>query len=201
MLCGVTRHGGLPDLPGWVTLSAGVTICHVNVSRWGNPPSRGRGTGQKAQKRNMYVLKLCTFPNRFMAEITRNRNELFSNAQSGQTSLVEHCTSSGCNSCTGLNFSFQVFLFYFCESNIRYCKVRSQIIFIYINSHLTYMIFIYSVKTEKKISHSPGKKKRRKELITRCLSQCSESILNVHISNAPLNTRYWTYRDARGMCE
>ena len=110
MLGGVTRHGGLPDLPGWVTLSAGVTICHVNVSRWGNPPSRGRGSGQKAQKRNMYVLKLCTFPNRFMAEITRNRNELFSNAQSGQTSLVEHCTSSGCNSCTGLNFSFQVFL-------------------------------------------------------------------------------------------
>ena len=93
------------------------------------------------------------------------------------------------------------FSFYFCESNIRHCKVRSQIIFIYINSHLTYMIFIYSVKTEKKISHSPGKKKRRKELITRCLSQCSESILNVHISNAPLNTRYWTYRDARGMCQ
>ena len=70
----VTRLGGLPGLPGRVTLSAGVTICHVNVSRWGNPPSRGRGSWQKAQKRNMYVLKLCTFPNRLMAEVTRNRN-------------------------------------------------------------------------------------------------------------------------------
>ena len=42
MIGGVTRLGGLPGLPGRVTLSAGVTICHVNVSRWGNPPSRGR---------------------------------------------------------------------------------------------------------------------------------------------------------------
>ena len=41
MIGGVTRLGGLPGLPGRVTLSAGVTICHVNVSRWGNPPSRG----------------------------------------------------------------------------------------------------------------------------------------------------------------
>ena len=24
------------------TLSAGVKFCHVNVSRWGNPPGRGR---------------------------------------------------------------------------------------------------------------------------------------------------------------
>ena len=29
-------------LPGRVTLSAGVAFCHVNESRWGNPPSRGR---------------------------------------------------------------------------------------------------------------------------------------------------------------
>ena len=41
MIGGVTRLGGLPGLLGRVTLSAGVTICHVNVSRWGNPPSRG----------------------------------------------------------------------------------------------------------------------------------------------------------------
>ena len=74
MIGGVTRLLGLPGLPGMVILSAGKTICHVNVSRWGNPPSRGRGSWQKAQKRNMYVLKLCTFPNRLMAEITRNRN-------------------------------------------------------------------------------------------------------------------------------
>ena len=74
MIGGVTRLGGLPGLPGRVTLSAGVTICHVNVSRWGNLPSRGRGSWQKAQKRNMYVLKLCTFPSRLMEGITRNRN-------------------------------------------------------------------------------------------------------------------------------
>ena len=39
---GVARLGGLPGLPGRVTLSAGVTFCHVNDSWWGNPPSRGR---------------------------------------------------------------------------------------------------------------------------------------------------------------
>ena len=39
---GVTRQGGLPGLPDRVTLSAGVKFCRVNVSRWGNPPTRGR---------------------------------------------------------------------------------------------------------------------------------------------------------------
>ena len=43
----VTGLGGLPGLPGRVTLSAGVTIRHVNVSRWGNPPNRGRFHGKK----------------------------------------------------------------------------------------------------------------------------------------------------------
>ena len=47
MIGGVTRPGGLPGLPGRVTLSAGVTVCHVNVARWGNPPSRGRVHGKK----------------------------------------------------------------------------------------------------------------------------------------------------------
>ena len=47
MIGGVTHLGGLPGLPSRVTLSAGVTICHVNVSRWGNPPSRGRFHGKK----------------------------------------------------------------------------------------------------------------------------------------------------------
>ena len=42
MIGGVTHLGGLPGLPGRVTLSAGVTFCHVNDSRWGNPPSRGQ---------------------------------------------------------------------------------------------------------------------------------------------------------------
>ena len=47
MMDGVTRQGGLPGLPGRVALSAGVTICYLNVSRWGNPPSRGRIQGKK----------------------------------------------------------------------------------------------------------------------------------------------------------
>ena len=42
MIGGVTRLGGLLGLPDRVTLSAGVAFCHVNDSRWGNPPSRGR---------------------------------------------------------------------------------------------------------------------------------------------------------------
>ena len=41
MIGGVTRLGGLPSLPGRVTLSAGVAFCHVNDSRRGNMPSRG----------------------------------------------------------------------------------------------------------------------------------------------------------------
>ena len=55
MIGGVTRLGGLPGLPGRVTLSAGVTICHVNVSRWGNPPSRGRVHGKKLKS------EICMF--------------------------------------------------------------------------------------------------------------------------------------------
>ena len=42
MIGGVTRQGGLPGLPDRVTLSAVVKFCHVNVLRWGNPPSRVR---------------------------------------------------------------------------------------------------------------------------------------------------------------
>ena len=42
MIGGVTCLGGLPGLLGKVTLSAGAAFCHVNDSRWGNPPSRGR---------------------------------------------------------------------------------------------------------------------------------------------------------------
>ena len=42
MIGGVTRQGGKPDLPNRVTLSTGVKFCHVNVSKWDNPPSRGR---------------------------------------------------------------------------------------------------------------------------------------------------------------
>ena len=42
MIGGVTRQGRYPGLSDRVTLSAGVKFCHVNVSSWGNPPSRGR---------------------------------------------------------------------------------------------------------------------------------------------------------------
>ena len=42
MIGGVTHQGGYPGLPDPVTLSAGVKFCHVNISRWGNPPGRGR---------------------------------------------------------------------------------------------------------------------------------------------------------------
>ena len=42
MIGGVTRQGRYPGLPDPVILSAGLKFCHVNVSRWGNPPSRGR---------------------------------------------------------------------------------------------------------------------------------------------------------------
>ena len=42
MLGGVARQGGYPGLPDQITLSAGVKFCHVNVSRWGNPPRQGR---------------------------------------------------------------------------------------------------------------------------------------------------------------
>ena len=42
MIVGVNHLGGLPGLPGRVTLSARVAFCHVNDSRWGNPPSGGR---------------------------------------------------------------------------------------------------------------------------------------------------------------
>ena len=42
MIGGVTRQGGKPGLPNRVTLSTGVKFCHVNDSKWDNPPSRGR---------------------------------------------------------------------------------------------------------------------------------------------------------------
>ena len=49
----VTGLGGLPGLPGRVTLSAGVTIRHVKVSRWGNPPNRGRFRGKKLKAKHV----------------------------------------------------------------------------------------------------------------------------------------------------
>lgn len=127
-----------------------------------------------------------------LATFWHSREQLFSNAQLGQTSLVEHCTTSGCNSCTGLNFSFQVFLLLLRKFALK--------LFSFILIRISHTRFSYIQSKLKKKYHIHREKKRRKELVTRCL-QCSESILNVHISNARLNIRYWTYRDARGMCQ
>ena len=41
MIDGVTGLCELPALPGRVAPLAGDAIFHVNVLRWGNPPSRG----------------------------------------------------------------------------------------------------------------------------------------------------------------
>ena len=61
MIGGVTRQGRLPRLLGKVTLSAGVTICHVNVSRWGNPPSWGRVHGKKLKSETCMFLNFVHF--------------------------------------------------------------------------------------------------------------------------------------------
>ena len=53
MIGGVTHLGGLPGLLGRVTLSAGVTVRHVNVSRWGNPPNRGRFHGKSSKAKHV----------------------------------------------------------------------------------------------------------------------------------------------------
>ena len=42
MIGGVTRQGGYPGLQDRITHRAEIKFCHVNVSKWGNPPSRGR---------------------------------------------------------------------------------------------------------------------------------------------------------------
>ena len=41
MIGEVTHRDGLPGLMGTVMLSAGVTFCHVNMSKWGSSPTRG----------------------------------------------------------------------------------------------------------------------------------------------------------------
>ena len=61
MIGGVTRLGelpGLPGLPGRVTLLAGVTICHVNVTRWGKPPSRGSKYDNNLEKLHPGIVEL-----------------------------------------------------------------------------------------------------------------------------------------------
>ena len=49
MMGGMTGRGGLPSLLDRVLLLARVKFCHVNVSRWGNQPSRARVTPNSRQ--------------------------------------------------------------------------------------------------------------------------------------------------------
>ena len=57
------RRVARPGLPGRITLSAGVIICHLNVSRWGNPPSRGRDhvTSASAPNLNYNIMAICAY--------------------------------------------------------------------------------------------------------------------------------------------
>ena len=70
MIGGVTRLGGLPGLLGRVTLLAGVAFCHVNVSRWGNSPTRGlfmlpkRAKSEPTTKRPPYWNRNSMFQSR-----------------------------------------------------------------------------------------------------------------------------------------
>ena len=65
MIGGVTRPGGLPALPGRVTLSAGATVCHVNVSSWSYPPSQDRSDNEAliAASTNCDAYTFTTFEN------------------------------------------------------------------------------------------------------------------------------------------
>ena len=59
MIGGETRQGGLPGLPDRITLSAGVKFCRVNVSRWGNPPTRGRIRDTSNSRKITLAVRLC----------------------------------------------------------------------------------------------------------------------------------------------
>ena len=61
MTGGVTRVGGLPGLLGRVTLSAGGTICHVNVRKSDNLPSRGYITTRSNELSNSETRVKQTF--------------------------------------------------------------------------------------------------------------------------------------------
>ena len=74
MIDGVTPLCGLPGLLGRVTMSAGVAICHVNVSRWGNPPSRGGFQVTKRSNEQMIIgIKL------FAKILKKNKLRFFGN--------------------------------------------------------------------------------------------------------------------------
>ena len=81
MIGGVTRQGGWPGLLDRVTLSAGVKFCHVNVSRWGNPPNRGR-----IRDTEFALNSLC----RWLCIIIKGNNRMPQHWSLPQVSVEEH---------------------------------------------------------------------------------------------------------------
>ena len=84
MVGGVNRQGGYPSLLDRVTLSAGVKFCHVNVSRWANPPSRGRARDAEFALNSLW---------RWLCIIIKGNNrmlQLWSLQQEQQVSVEEH---------------------------------------------------------------------------------------------------------------
>lgn len=77
MIGEVTHRGGLPGLPDRVTLLAGVTFCHVNVSTWGDPPSRGRVHVSSESRPNSNLNNfLTTFGGGFVSTETLQQEQL-----------------------------------------------------------------------------------------------------------------------------
>ena len=68
MIGGVTRLCGLPGLSGRVSLSAGVTICHVNISRWVNSLARVAFMAKSSKAKHPGVVIL--YVNAFYFSIT-----------------------------------------------------------------------------------------------------------------------------------
>ena len=79
------HQGGYPGLPDRVTLSAGVKFCYVNVSRWGNPPSRGRIRDTSNSRKHSLWQWLCI--------IIKGKNRMLQHwrlQQEQQVSVEEH---------------------------------------------------------------------------------------------------------------
>ena len=54
MICGVTRQGGQPGLPDWVTLSSRGHIFPCKHFKVGDPPSRGRIRDTSSSRQNHF---------------------------------------------------------------------------------------------------------------------------------------------------
>ena len=98
-----------PNVITFRTLLHLAQLLHLGLQQ-GNPPSRGRFHEKKALKRNTYVLKLCTFPSRLMAEITRNRNEYTKSVKCSHFGIFGVVNRPYFVSQTILKFNFFIFL-------------------------------------------------------------------------------------------